>query len=39
LRAFGCEELLANFEKPNYAAKLPRQGAGRRQAVNIQGND
>jgi hypothetical protein len=39
LRALGCEELLADFEKPSYAAKLPRQGVGRPQAVNIQGND
>jgi len=39
LRALGCEELLANLEKPSYSAELSRQSASRPQAVNIQGND
>jgi hypothetical protein len=39
LRAFGCEELFADLEKASYASKLPRQGAGRPQAVHIEGND
>ena len=38
-RAFSCEELKPNFEEARRTAKPPRQGAGRPQAVNIQGYD
>ena len=38
-RAFRCEELQAYLEKARRTAKATRQGAGRPQAVNVQGYD
>jgi hypothetical protein len=38
-RAFRCEELQANLEKARRTAKATRQGAGRPQAVKVQGYD
>jgi hypothetical protein len=38
-RALRREELTADLDKAGHATKLARQGAGRPQAVNIQGND
>jgi hypothetical protein len=37
--AFGCEKLAPHLEEACCAPKLPRQGAGRPQAVKIQGDD
>ncbi len=36
-RAFRCEELQANLEEARRTAKATRQGAGRPEAVNVQG--
>src|SRR5271154_3999204 len=36
-RAFRCEELQSDLEKARRTAKATRQGAGRTQAVNVQG--
>jgi hypothetical protein len=38
-RAFRCEELQANLEQARRTAKATRQGAGRPQAVKVQGYD